>query len=90
MRIAALLCLSILAVSAQDAALQRRKEALDVLLKVLNRSSSNITGRITAQDKNWEEWQRRTGELPPDFDAMPSIPELPDPLMMTENGRTSR
>ncbi len=29
---------------------------------------------------------RRTGELPPDFDAMPSIPGLPDPLLLREEG----
>ncbi len=32
----------------------------------------------------WEQWLRETGEMPPDFDAMPSIPGLPDPLMMEE------
>src|SRR4249920_1911758 len=25
-------------------------------------------------------WQQRTGELPPDFDALPKINSLPDPL----------
>jgi len=35
---------------------------------------------MNAHDKTWEEWQRRTGELPPDFDAMPSEPWLPDAL----------
>jgi len=39
-----------------------------------------ITGRVTAQDRNWEEWQKRTGELPPDFARMRSQPFLPDPL----------
>ncbi|MFB3830086.1 MAG: alpha/beta fold hydrolase [Bryobacteraceae bacterium] len=58
----------------------QRREALDVLLKVLSPSNTRITGRITAVDKSWEDWQKRTGELPPDFDAMPSIPGLPDPL----------
>ena len=43
--------------------------------------------RVSPLDQNWEAWQARTGELPPDFDAMPSIPELPDPLMLVENGR---
>src|SRR5207302_4089772 len=46
------------------------------------------SGRINATDATWEDWQRRTGELPPDFAAMPSIPELPDPLVMRENGRS--
>ncbi len=85
--LAAFLCLSTLGAFAQDAALERRQEALDVLLKTLNRTSPPATGRITAVDKTWEDWQRRTGELPPDFNAMPSIPGLPDPLTMMENGR---
>jgi dienelactone hydrolase len=37
-------------------------------------------GRINAVDATWEAWQKRTGELPPDFQAMRSQPFLPDPL----------
>lgn len=29
----------------------------------------------------WDAWQKQTGELPPDFDALPSYPLLPDPLL---------
>ena len=43
---------------------------------------------MNAYDRTWEDWLRRTGELPPDFDAMPSIPDLPDPLVLREDGRT--
>ena len=78
-----LLGLCLTAAPVQDrtaAAAARRKEALDTLLKVLPHTSTRITGRITAQDKSWEDWAKRTGELPPDFDTMPSMPELPDPL----------
>ena len=32
------------------------------------------------------DWLRRTGELPPDFDQMPSNPFLPEPLMLTKDG----
>ncbi len=39
-----------------------------------------MTGRINAQDRTWEDWLQRTGELPPDFDSLPSQPLLPDPL----------
>ena len=34
--------------------------------------------RPCAQDKSWDDWLTRTGELPPDFDAMPSVPGLPE------------
>jgi dienelactone hydrolase len=80
-----LLCLLLpAAVAAQDPALARRREALDVLLKVLPPSRTRITGRINTVDRSWEDWVRRTGELPPDFQSMPSIPDLPDPLAGVE------
>jgi hypothetical protein len=55
-----------------------RRQELDDLLKILPPTNTRITGRISAQDKSWEDWVRRTGELPPDFDAMPSMPDLPE------------
>jgi dienelactone hydrolase len=58
----------------------RRQADLDTLLQILRPTNENITGRINAFDKNWRQWQARTKALPPDFDAMPSIPFLPDPL----------
>ena len=60
-----------------------RKQELDDLLKILPPTNTRITGRISAKDKSWEDWVRRTGELPPDFDAMPSVPELPEPRLST-------
>lgn len=71
-----LLLLFAAAAQAQD----WRRQSLEVLLQTLPHTNTKITGRITAVDKSWEDWQRRTGELPPDFDAMPSSAELPDPL----------
>src|SRR5512140_1075443 len=59
----------------------RRRHDLEVLQKNLLPSRTNFDGRINAQDKSWEDWVKRTGELPPDFASMASIPELPDPLM---------
>ena len=60
----------------------RRRHDLDVLMNVLLPSRTPANGRINATDGVWEDWVRRTGELPPDFASMPSIPELPDPLDM--------
>ena len=60
-----------------------RKQELDDLLKILPPSSTHTTGRISAQDKSWEDWVRRTGELPPDFDRMPSVPGLPEARFTT-------
>jgi len=46
----------------------KRRQYLDQLLRVL------------AKSEPWEKWLKQSGELPPDFDAMPSCARLPDPL----------
>jgi dienelactone hydrolase len=70
----------------ESAVLEGRRRDLSTLIKILNPSHPEMAGRINATDTTWEEWIQRSGELPPDFDAMPSIPELPDPLVIRENG----
>ncbi|TZF81545.1 alpha/beta hydrolase [Pedobacter sp. BS3] len=47
----------------------------------------SISRRVTLKDSTWLEWLHRSGELPPDFSKMPSIPMLPDPLVLNQNGR---
>ncbi len=42
--------------------------------------------RLSFHDHTWDDWLERTGELPPNFDAMPSIPFLPNPLIIDEGG----
>jgi len=66
--------------SARNAPLPPREQALRDLIDILPPSNRNDTARINAVDRSWEEWVKRTGELPPDFARMKSIPELPDPL----------
>src|SRR3954451_82918 len=53
---------------------------LEMLLRVLTPSQKPSTGRINAIDRTWEDWQKRTGELPPAFSTLPSQPFLPDVL----------
>ena len=65
----------------------RRRQELQTTLKILPPTSSRITGRISALDKTWEDWVNRTGELPPDFTLLPSIPFLPEPLVSVESGK---
>ena len=72
MKIALLILLAVSTIAAQ--------KDLDLLLRLLPPSNTRITGRINVQDKSWEEWQKRTGEMPPDFSKMRSQPLLPDPL----------
>jgi dienelactone hydrolase len=68
-----------------DAVLARRKRYLETLQKILPRTTtSELTGRMNGGDKSWEAWLARTGELPPDFEAMPSNNYLPDPLVRVE------
>lgn len=66
-----------LSLAAFGAEAQQRKD-LD-LMKVLA-PTKPPRGRINAVDTTWEDWQKRTGALPPDFSAMRSHPFLPDPL----------
>ncbi len=83
-----LLCAAALLSAAADSVVERRKQYLETLLKILPHSTSTeLTGRISAYDKDWEDAIRRTGELPPDFDAMPSIAGLPDPLLLHDGAR---
>ena len=68
-----------------DTLLERRKGYLETLQKILPRTTTNeLTGRMNGGDKNWEAWVTRTGELPPDFESMPSNNLLPDPLVRVE------
>jgi dienelactone hydrolase len=68
-----------------DAVLERRKRYLETLQEILPRTTANeLTGRMNGGDKNWEDWVTRTGELPPDFESMPSNNFLPDPLVRME------
>ena len=72
-------------VEGSDAVLERRKRYLETLQKILPRTTANeLTGRMNGGDKNWEAWVARTGELPPDFESMPSNNFLPDPLVRLE------
>jgi len=41
-------------------------------------------GRVSPLDATWQDWLNRTGELPPAFDSLPSLPFLPDPLVLDE------
>jgi cephalosporin-C deacetylase-like acetyl esterase len=59
------------------------------LAKILNLLPPDLlsSGRVSFLDETFRDWLARTGELPPDFDKMPSIPFLPDPLVLDEGGK---
>jgi dienelactone hydrolase len=69
-----------------DDSLARRRADLAFLLERLSPSRAPEEGRMNAHDKTWEDWVKRTGELPPDFAAMPSQAALPDPLVLNQAG----
>ncbi len=73
------------AVSPQEDSL-RRKEDLKYILSILppDRTSN---GRVSYKDKVFTDWLARTGELPPDWSSLPSIPDLPDPMVLRKNGK---
>ena len=65
----------------------KAEATLDKIVRLLppDRTSN---GRVSFLDETFQDWLNRTGELPPDFDGMPSIPFLPDPLILDE-GRSN-
>jgi dienelactone hydrolase len=69
-RIVALL---LFATVVQAADTTSRRADLDELLRVLPKSAP------------WEQWLQQSGELPPDFSALPFRPFLPDPLTFENN-----
>ena len=46
-----------------------------------------VNGRVSFLDETFQDWLNRTGELPPDFGNLPSIPFLPNPLVLDEGGK---
>lgn len=67
-----------------DPTTERRREYLAILRRVFQPSQAEPDGRegrISSTAESWEDWVDQTGELPPDFLNMPSLPFLPDPLV---------
>jgi len=72
-------------ISSSESDTLKRKVELDRIVSLL---PADVTsrGRVSYLDETFKDWLNRTGELPPDFDEMPSIPFLPDPLIFDEGG----
>ncbi|MEO6706105.1 MAG: hypothetical protein ABIN04_09695, partial [Ginsengibacter sp.] len=67
----------------------KRKLYLQEILQLLPLDMT-ADGRVSFLDKTFMDWLTRTGELPPDFSEMPSIPFLPDPLILEEGTKNIR
>ena len=67
-----------------------RQKYLDYILKI-NITKDKVVDKgaqpVNQRDSTWMDWLHHSGELPPDFDQMPSIPFLPDPLVLNKNGK---
>ncbi|MGE3779548.1 MAG: alpha/beta fold hydrolase [Pirellulaceae bacterium] len=72
--------------SVSPAAAAGRRASLATIVRLLppDRTSN---GRVSFLDETFQDWLTRTGELPPDFDQLPSIPFLPNPLVIDEGTR---
>lgn len=75
-----------LTLKAQSTEENRKQYLKDILQINTPQVFKGNTRRVTAQDSTWIDWLQRTGELPPDFSKMPSIPFLPEPLEFSKNG----
>ena len=74
-------------IEAQTQSEKRRQYLADILRINTPQVFKGNTRRVTARDSTWRDWLQRTGELPPDFSSMRSIPFLPDPLVLEKNGK---
>jgi cephalosporin-C deacetylase-like acetyl esterase len=64
---------------------QYLRESMEI--NILKDHRHVISRRVSLKDSTWLDWQKRTGELPPDFLQMPSVPFLPEPLEINRNGK---
>ena len=82
------LCLIILHTSIVYAQTEESKrwDYLEELIRLQDQPSS-FDDFVSRHDKTWLDWVKRTGQLPPNFDALPSIPFLPNPLVIDEGGK---
>jgi len=69
----------------QSADSSKRKADLAKILEDLPPERLS-NGRVSFLDETFKDWLTRTGELPPDYDSLPSIPFLPDPFIKDEGG----
>ena len=68
---------------------EKRRQFLKRLIPLLSleRDDRGADKQIWMEHRSWKEWQEKTGELPPDFDALPASADLPDPLILREDGK---
>jgi pimeloyl-ACP methyl ester carboxylesterase len=84
-RFIALLCIyffSLFQIKGQELEGKRSKYLIE-LNKYLDLQGYGGT-MVNHLDSTWQDWLKRTRELPPDFTVLPSIPNLPNPFVLDE------
>lgn len=71
---------------------ERRETYLDELLETIDVDADEYGAddRVSHRHASWTEWREDTGELPPDFERLPAVATLPDPLRREEDGEWTR
>lgn len=71
---------------------ERRERYLEQLRAVLALDADEYLSdpRLSIEDRSWREWLERTGELPPDFERLPPVADLPNPMRYERDGRFER
>lgn len=87
-----MVCVSFLVFLSNDGwsqnSVDRQNQYLKETLKInIEQRFRKNTRRVSVQDSTWKDWLHRSGELPPDFSKMRSMPMLPEPLMQNKDGR---
>lgn len=77
-----MLCLCQFMANAQEDKAIREEYLKELIL--LQEKPSSHDSFVSFHDLTWEDWIKRTGELPPNYGVIPSIPFLPDPLIIGE------
>ncbi len=72
---------------AQESLERRQRYLEDVLHINIDQLFRANTRRVSIKDSVWTDWLHRSGELPPDFANMRSIPMLPEPLVDYQHGK---
>lgn len=72
-----------------------RREYLEQIKETVREDRTSVPGdqlpgtpppHVSPDDFTWNDWLDRTGELPPNFEDLPSLPFLPNPLIIDEGG----
>ena len=65
----------------------KQKKFLEQIISWIPKYRYDTGYQVSFLDTTFLDWLERTGELPPDFDNLPSLPFIPNPLVIDEGGQ---